>query len=208
MDTLCKRKHQLIGDIAEVNDDEVYMSLNHTEKEFFVNISDSCDPKLASDPLEFRREPSANSGQHKRKLPDNVQTYADFHEHKREGIRIERDRLMAAVQSFKKPRTNYLKDSVEIDREKRVTSILSQTVYLPIEILRYAPLNQRDFHLIYKLPTILIRICQLTYIEQLRKLFTENIPSHLVRRNQMIKNIPLLFIVVSQSASNVNSNFP
>ena len=178
---MCNRKKQLVRNPAELNDEEVYISLNHTEKEFFVDISDQSPPKRASDLLEFKEEPSSNSGQYKRKLPDNVETYADYHEYKRPDIHIKRDFLMAAVQSFKKPRTNYLRDSLEIDREKRVTSIVTKAIYFPIEILRYAPLNQRDFELIYKLPTILIRICQLTYIEQLRKLFTENIPSHLVR---------------------------
>ena len=57
----------------------------------------------------------------------------------------------------------------------------NQTIYYyPVELLHYAPLNQSDFILIYKLPNILIRLVQLYHIERLRKLFAENIQCYRV----------------------------
>ncbi|CAF5021702.1 unnamed protein product, partial [Rotaria sp. Silwood1] len=56
-----------------------------------------------------------------------------------------------------------------------ITDSESQPVYYPIEFLCYAPLNKVDLEIIYKLPSILVRISQLYRIERLRKLFADNI---------------------------------
>ncbi|CAF4349805.1 unnamed protein product, partial [Adineta steineri] len=83
---------------------------------------------------------------------------------------------MATLKDFKKPKINYLKISTPKD-DKQSTYKPS---YYPVEILRYAPLNQIDFQLISKLQNILTRITQLYYIEQLKQLLINNIQPNTV----------------------------
>jgi len=105
----------------------------------------------------------------------NTQTYADYYEKLIRNIHIEKDFIMGSMKAINKRK---------IALNKHDDSIISsdQTIYYyPIELLHYAPLNQSDFDLISKLPSILVRIVQLYHIERLRKLFAENIKSYPVR---------------------------
>jgi hypothetical protein len=83
----------------------------------------------------------------------------------------------AAMKRMKKPDENCLKDFPPTTIKNTNTS--STTLdYFPVEVLRYAPLNQADLQLIYKLPSILARISQLYDIEQLMHLLATKIPSY------------------------------
>ncbi len=92
---------------------------------------------------------------------------------------LRKDPRKAEMKPIPKPNINCLKISSSTTNKVPNTSS-TKPVYVPFERLRYAPLNQTDFQLIYKLPSILIRIPQLYYIEQLRKLLAVNIQSYLV----------------------------
>jgi hypothetical protein len=165
---ICDREKKLIQHPSELNDNELYYPPHLLGKQFYMNISDASLSKRASDQWE-----------HKRRV-EGIQTYADNFEYTVRGIRIQRDFLMATMKDFRKPRINYLKDSVS-KKEKDLNTSLAKPVYYPIELLCYAPLNQTDFELIYKLPSILVRISQLYRIERLRKLFADNIKYYSVR---------------------------
>jgi hypothetical protein len=170
MVSICDRKNKLIKNPSELSDQEVYRRLDSQDKQFYMNISDDSLLKRASDQME-----------NKRKLAETIKSYADHFEYKMQGIQIQRNFLMATMKIFKKPRINYLKDSSsKADIEEESASSPTKVGHYPIEVLRYAPLNQVDFDLIYKLPTILARISQLYYIEQFRKLLATNIQSYLV----------------------------
>jgi hypothetical protein len=170
MTTICARKNALIQNPSELNDQEVYYVLNSIEKKFYMNISDPSLSKRASDSWEYKKKPV-----------ETIQNYADHFEYKIPNIHIQRDYLMATVKPFKKPRINYLRNSSsDTDKEKESTAQLTKPEHYPIEILRYAPLNQTDFELIYKLPSILVRLVQLSYIEQFRQLLADNIHSYSV----------------------------
>jgi hypothetical protein len=168
MASICNRKNQLIQNPSELNDQEVYYSPYSIDKQFYMNISDDSLLKRASDPWE-----------HKKKPLETIKTYADYFEYQIPGIHIQRDYRMATVENFKKPKTNYLNNSRLKKEKKSIISSINNRYY-PIEVLRYAPLNQIDFELIYKLPSILIRISHLYYIEQLRKSLADNIQSYSV----------------------------
>ena len=177
MAMICDRKNQRIRKPTEINDEEVYIRLDTSDKQFLRTITDPSSPKRASDHWD-----------HKRKLSENIETYADHFEYKIPGLQIERTFEMVSMQPFKKPRINYLKNSPsDMDAEQRSISIISKPEYFPVEVLRYAPLNQRDFELIYKLPNVLVRIGQLTVIEQLRELFVQKFCSSL----QLVNNKPM-----------------
>jgi hypothetical protein len=137
------------------------------KKQFYTNISDVSLLKRAGDQWEHKR-PS-----------DTVESYADYFEYIVPSINIQRNLQMATMKDFRKLRRNYLTDSL-LKKEKESNTPLTKPVYYPIELLRYAPLNQADFELIYKLPSILVRLSQLYHIEQLRKLLAESIQSYRV----------------------------
>jgi hypothetical protein len=170
MASICARKTNIIHDPAELSDQEVYKRLDSQDRTFYVHNSDPSLMKRASDPWE-----------HKRKLAENINTYADHFEYKKKDIQIRRDFSMATMSTFKKQRINYLTDSPsKEDVEEQSDSSSPEFQYYPIEVLRYAPLNQMDFDLLYKLPSILPRISQLSYIEQLRQQLVTNIQAHWV----------------------------
>ncbi len=106
-----------------------------------------------------------------------------------------------AVKRMEKPRIDYLERSVPLTNKRKSSDGLSNKVeYYPITVLRYAPLNQPDFELIYKLPSILVRISQLNLIEQLRILIVGNIPSYSVCSKNLDRHHEvycLFFIVVT-----------
>ncbi|CAF4312506.1 unnamed protein product [Rotaria sp. Silwood2] len=163
---ICDRKNKFVQDSSELNDNELYYPLHLSKKQLYTNISDVSLLKRVVDKWE-----------HKRPL-ETTESYVDYFEHKVPNIHIQRDRFMATMKTFRKPRINYLKDS-PLKKEKEQNSlIITQNCYYPIEVLCYAPLNQTDFELFFILPSILVRISQLYYIEQLRKLLADNIQSY------------------------------
>ena len=167
MATICNRKNKLIQNPAELSDEEVYIRLDSTDKNLYVNISDVSFRKQASDPWKHK------------KSVETIESYADHFEYKTPGLRIRRDFPMATMKDFKKPKKNYLTDfQSKKDKQSNVPS--NKLDYFPIEVLRYASLNQTDSQLIYKLPSILVRISQLYYIEQFRKLLADNIQCYSV----------------------------
>jgi len=162
MASICARKDQLIQNPSELDDQEVYYSPHSIDKQFYINISDVFLLKQSSDRCTYKRPLKT------------IESYADYYEHKIPNIRIERDLVMSTMKPAGKPRINYLKDSIA-KKESRPSS--TKLDYFPVEVLRYAPLNQTDFELIYKLPSIFIRISQLYRIVQLGKRFADNIQS-------------------------------
>lgn len=167
MRKICDRKNKSVKSYSELNDIELYYASHLPEKRFYVNISDTSLLKRASDPWT------------QKKSLENVKTYADYFEYKVPYIHIKHDSFLATMKGMKKARINYLKDA-SIETKKETNKSEQEFFYYPIELLRYAPLNQTDFKLIYKLPSILVRISQLYRIEKLRKLFADNIQCYSV----------------------------
>jgi len=67
------------------------------------------------------------------------------------------------------------------ERISPLTTLQPQLFYYPIKSLRYAPLNQEDFCLIFQLPVLLVRIVQLFHTEKLRKSFAKDISYYSVK---------------------------
>jgi hypothetical protein len=169
MSIICNRKDTLVQNHSELNDNELYCPSHFPDKRFYMNISDPSLLKRASDECN-----------HKNKEELGIKTYADYFENKVKDVRIRRDSYLATMKGVKKPRINYLKESSQNTKEEP-NDLQKEAVYYPIELLRYAPLNAKDFESIYRLPSILIRISQLYRIERLRKLFADNINCYPVR---------------------------
>jgi hypothetical protein len=127
-------------------------------------------PKRTSDPWK-----------HKKKS-DTIKTYADYFQDKVPNCSIQQDSLMAEMKAVNKPRIDYLYQSSSGTKknENHIVSTSDQHVYYPFELLQYAPVNQTDLQLFYKLPSILVRITQLYYTEQVRRLFASSINSYSV----------------------------
>lgn len=180
MTSICERKNKLIQNPSELNDNEVYYSPYSIDKQFYTNISDESLSKRASDRWEHNKKPV-----------EAIKSYADHFENKFPDIRIQRDYLMATLTNFRKPRINYLNNS-PLRKEKKSIISSDNIFYYPVELLRYASLNRTDFELIYKLPSVLVRISQLYYIEQMRKLLADSIQSYSVfqkRHTEVVKFI-------------------
>ncbi|CAF3577169.1 unnamed protein product [Adineta steineri] len=165
MEIIYNRKVKKIQDYNELNDTELYCAYHHENKQYFVNISDNSLIKRASDLWDMKKK------------SEDIKTYADYFEHLVPNIHINRNTFLATMKGIRKPKINYLKQTV-INPKDEANDPSKKPIYFPIEVLHYAPLNQYDFELIYKLPTILIRISQLYRIERLRKLFADNIQSY------------------------------
>jgi hypothetical protein len=119
--------------------------------------------------------------EHKNKS-EKIKTYADYFQDKLPHINIQRDSIMAQMKPINKPRINYLypSSSCKETTEILTTSSSNSCVYYPVELLHYAPVNQADWQLFYKLPSILLRITQLYWTEQLRILFASNVKTYSV----------------------------
>ncbi|CAF4974288.1 unnamed protein product, partial [Rotaria socialis] len=164
MAIICNRRNKQVQSHAELVDDELYYPSHLQDKRFCMNVSDPSLLKRASDSWD------------QKKSSENIKTYADYFENKYPNILVRRDEFLATMKGVKKARINYLNEiSTNNRKENKNDSESSEPIYYPIEVLRYAPLNQVDFELIYKLPSILVRISQLYRIERLRKLFADKI---------------------------------
>ncbi len=144
MALICDRKNKPIQNPSELNDQEVYMRLNSSDKHFYMNVTSDSLPKQASD--------------------------------------LWKDSLKVAVKRIKKPGINYLKNLSSTTNQEPISPTPKPYPY-PITDLRYAPLNQTDVGLIYKLPTILVRISQLYHIEKCIQFLADNIQCYSVQLN-------------------------
>ncbi|CAF1465863.1 unnamed protein product [Adineta steineri] len=143
--SILNRKNEVIHHPSQLNNEELYVSSESRPKQFYKYHSIGSSSKRKHD--EFNTENLRNS----------TISYDNY--------------LKAQMERVKKQKTDYLKINV-LKKNKESTCI--PTSY-PVEVLRYAPLNQLDFQLITKLPPILTRIKQLYYIEQLKQLLINNI---------------------------------
>lgn len=87
---------------------------------------------------------------------------------------LRRDSSKIVTKRIEKPKVDYLKKCPSSANKKQKT-LPSKPDCCQIKDLGYAPLNQTDLKLIYKLPSVLARISQLSYIEQLRKLLATHL---------------------------------
>ena len=157
MRDICHRHKKPIEHPVFLSDTELYTVWYLPTKPLFIYLSNTSQIKRASD----RRT--------------NTQTYADYYQKLIPNVHIEKDFLMGSMKKINKKK-------IELNKQEDSIILSDQQIYYyPIELLHYASLDQSDFDLISKLPTILLRIVQLYHIERLRKLFTENLQCYIVR---------------------------
>jgi hypothetical protein len=117
----------------------------------------------------------------------------------------QKDSSKVSLKRIEKPNMDYLK-KVSSPTNKKQKTLSPKPERCSIEVLRYAPLNQTDLELIYKLPSALARISQLYHIEQLKKLLADYNQSYSVQlytlRSCLIGY--LFFVVGNRCSSNVN----
>ncbi|CAF2736199.1 unnamed protein product [Rotaria sp. Silwood2] len=168
--SICNRLNKPVEHHSQLSDDEVYVAWHLQNKQLYINMPDSALLKRTSDLWTF-----------KTKL-ETIKTYADYFEYKLPNVCIDRDSLMATVKAISHPRINYLhRIPTETKAAKNSTNDLSdQCIHYPIELLHYGPVNQADLKLFHKLPSILVRLTQLYWIEQLRIVFASEIKSYTV----------------------------
>ncbi|CAF4641593.1 unnamed protein product, partial [Rotaria sp. Silwood2] len=203
MTIICNRKNKFIQNNSELNNTELYYPSHLPEKRFYMHVSDDSLLKQAS------------ASWDQKIISEDIKTYADYFEYKVSDLRIRRDRYLVTMKGVKKARINYLIET-SINTDKETTDSESQPVHYPIELLCYAPLNKIDFELIYKLPSILVRISQLYRIERLRKLFADNIKYYSLldadqmptvtfndnlRTNKNLSLLPLISLIYNNSPS-------
>ena len=170
MASICGRRDRSVRDSSELSTDELYYTSHLTNRFLFVHLSDHSLRKRASDQRDFK--------------VDGVrgETYADYFQSKYPGVRVRRDAFLATMKGFRKARLNYLHDTTRnTDTAEEAKTAVSDPVYFPIELLRYAPMNRFDWQWIHRLPSLLHRISQLYYVERLRKELAENIQCYSVR---------------------------
>jgi len=154
---ICHRHKQPIEHPSFLLNTELYTVWYLPTKPLFIFLSNISEIKRASD--------------HR----THTQTYANYYEKLIPNVHIEKEFIMGSMKAINKRK-------IVLNQQEDLTITSDQTIYYyPIELLHYAPLNQSDYDLISKLPSILVRIVQLYHIERLRKLFAENIKSYPVR---------------------------
>ena len=184
MSSICNRKDKRLQSPSELNEDEVYIRMFLPNEQMYTYDATKSLARTTSDPMKSQEE--------------TTKTYADHFESKVGDIRIERDCLMLTARDFKPPRINYFKrdsDKTGKGKAKSLVSVVPLPAHLPIEVLKYAPLNQFDYELIFRIPCLTSRIAQLSYLEQLRKLLANNIQSYTVITINLIRcNFLIIFI--------------
>lgn len=163
MSQICGRKTRPIRQFSNLSTDEVYRSCHLSSGQFFIFDSDVQLRKRVNDRCLFK------SG-----------TFAEYFLSTQPEISFERDGFLATLKGIRQPRINFL--WVDSTLEKREKDETKEPTYLPIEYLRYAPLNQNDWKIIYRLPSLLCRVVQLYRIEKLRKLL---IKTSLIKPKEM-----------------------
>ncbi len=118
---------------------------------------------------------------------------------------LRRNSPKVLVKRIEKPNIDYLKKSSSPTNKEQKT-VPPKPEYCSMEVLRYAPLNQTDLELIYKLPSALARISQLYHIEQLKKLLVDNNDFYSVQLNTLKSCLIYysFFIVDNRCSPNVN----
>lgn len=169
--SICNRLNKPVEHLSHLSDTELYVAWHLSCKPLYIKMPGVSMPKRTSDPWK-----------HKKKL-DTIETYADYFQDKIPNCSIQRDSLMAEMKVVNRPRINYLYELSLTTKKKEIHIVPTsgQSVYYPIELLHYAPVNQSDLQLFYKLPSILVRITHLYYTEQLRRLFASSINSYSVQ---------------------------
>ena len=171
MMSICNRLNKPVQQLSDLSDTELYIAWHLPYKILYIKMSGVSMPKRTSD-----------LWKHKKKS-DAIKTYADYFQDKVPNCSIQQDSIMAEMKAVNKPRINYLCQSSPSTKtdENHTVSSSGQSVYYPIELLHYAPVNQADLQLFYKLPSILMRITQLYYTEQLRILLASSINTYSVQ---------------------------
>lgn len=160
--SICNRLNKPIENHSKLSDDELYVAWYLPNKPLYIVMPNSAPSRRTSDPWMYKGK------------SDTIKTNADYFQNKVQNTSIHPDSLMATVKAVSNPRINYLYP-ISSEKKTKSDSISSQAVYFPIELLHYAPLNQADRKLFYKLPSILIRLTQLYWTEQLRQLFASKL---------------------------------
>ena len=131
-------------------------------------MSDASLLKRPSDPWPHKKD------------ADHIRTYADFFAYKLGIGDCRRDTYLATMKGVRKQRINYLQETPRGSKEE-TTGTSSEVNHFAIECLRYAPLNGTDMDLFYRLPSLLVRVAQLSRIEQLRRLLADELRCYKVR---------------------------
>ncbi|CAF3393836.1 unnamed protein product [Rotaria socialis] len=171
--SICNRLNKSVEHQSPLSMSELYVAWHLPHKPLYTIMPDTAPSKRTSDLWAHKMKSEA------------IKTYADYFEKKLPNISIRRDALMATMKAVSYPRINYLNEVSTGKKENKNSTndyILSQLVYYPIELLHYAPVNQADMKLFYKLPSILVRLTQLHWIEQLRRLFASELQIYSTRR--------------------------
>jgi hypothetical protein len=174
MSSISRRRDRSVRDISELSTEELYYTSHLTSRFLFVHLSDHSLRKRVSDQCGFK----VNG------VP--VDSYADYFESKYSSVRLRRDAFLATMKGFRKARVNYLHDTNrKTETSEQAKAPGSDPVYFPLELLRYAPMNRFDWQWIHRLPSLLLRVSQLYYVERLRKKLAENIQFYSVRLSQL-----------------------
>lgn len=150
MSQICERKLRSIRQFSDLSTDEVYRSCHLSSGQFFTFDSNVQIRKRVNDQCLFK------SG-----------TFAEYFLSNQPDISFRHDGFLATLKGIRQPRINFLWTDSSLEKHEKDER--KDIIYLPIEYLRYAPLNQNDWKIIYRLPSLLCRIVQLYRIEKLRK---------------------------------------
>ena len=169
MSEICRRYQQPVEHPALLSDTELYTVWNLSAKPLFISLSNGVPSKRASD----------------RKT--NSESYADFYTKLVPNVHIRGELMMGSMRMVVRGKVgwNLEEDSIKLSDQR--------TVYYPIELLHYAPLNRNDFQLFWKLPPILVRIVQIYHLEKLRRSFADKLHIYSVKMTPFSTNLYSLF---------------
>jgi dsRNA-specific ribonuclease len=173
MSTICQRSTRKLIDPSELDENELFLLRHVNPSQLIAADLNPSLIKFASDRWEFKRK------------DPTIETYADHFENKVPSIRIRRDFRLCTEKVVQKTRKFYLTPATS--KENRQIEIEPKRVaHYPIELLEFAPLNQRDQTLISIFPSVFTRVVQLFHLTQLEKVFLDDENSAIFHRDEIL----------------------
>ena len=168
MSSILHRRNRPVQTYEELSVDELYYAQHLNHRQWFTAISDVSLLKRPTDTWPHKKD------------ADGIHTYADYFANKLGIDNFRRDTYLATMKGVRKQRINYLQETTRGGKEE-LPGTLSEVNHFLVECLRYAPLNRADMDLFHRLPSLLVRVAQLSRIEQLRSLLAKDLRCYTVR---------------------------
>lgn len=154
----CERETKSLESINDFSTTELYCHSQKNQDNLLVYIDDNSLVKHMSDYCDFDKQKQS--------------TFQEYFQNQYPMMNFRKDQHLITMRNFRRPPINFLNQQIT-DGTKEKANI--QPIHIPLELVGFAPLNQQELRSIYRLPSLLVRICQLYRIELLRERLSKSL---------------------------------